>query len=131
MQAVGDERLRELVDGFVDAWERADVNSVVAMLAHDVTITMPPLPTWYRGRDAVETFLRSVALAGGIRWRLRPVSANGQLAFGEYRWNETSRHFVPEAVTVLTLADALIADITAFRGPQLFAEFGLPELLEP
>jgi len=131
LQAVGDERLRELVDGFVDAWERADVDSVVAMLAHDATITMPPLPTWYRGRDAVETFLRSVALAAGIRWRLRPVSANGQLAFGEYRWNETSRHFVAEAVTVLTLTDALIADITAFRGPELFARFGLPELLEP
>ncbi len=131
LQAVGDERLRELVDGFVDAWERADVNSVVAMLADDATITMPPLPTWYRGRDAVEAFLRSVALAAGIRWRLRPVSANGQLAFGEYRWNETSRHFVAEAVTVLTLADAVIADITAFRGPELFAPFGLPELLEP
>ena len=131
MQAVGDERLRELVDGFVDAWERADVNSVVAMLAHDATITMPPRPTWYRGREAVETFLRSVALAAGIRWRLRPVSANGQLAFGEYRWNETNRHFVAEAVTVLTLVDTLIADITAFGGPELFAHFALPRLLEP
>jgi hypothetical protein len=40
-------------------------------------------------------------------------------------------HFVAEAVTVLTLADALIADITAFRGPALLAHFGLPELLEP
>ena len=32
---------------------------------------------------------------------------------------------------MLTLADALIADITAFRGPELFAHFGLPEVLEP
>jgi RNA polymerase sigma-70 factor (ECF subfamily) len=129
LQAVGDQRLRELVDGFVDAWERADVESIVAMLAHDATITMPPRPTWFRGRDSVETFLRTIALAPGMRWRLRPVSANGQLAFGEYRWNETTKQFVAEAVTVLTLADALIADITAFRGPQLFAHFGLPELL--
>jgi RNA polymerase sigma-70 factor (ECF subfamily) len=131
LQAAGEERLRGLVDGFVRAWERADVDSIVAMLAHDATITMPPRPTWFRGRDSVETFLRSVVLAPGIRWRLRPVSANGQLAFGEYRWNETPKHFVAEALTVLTLADALIADITAFRGPQLFAHFGLPELLEP
>jgi RNA polymerase sigma-70 factor, ECF subfamily len=129
-QAVGDERLSELVDSFVDAWERADVDSIVAMLAHDATITMPPRPTWYRGRDAVETFLRSVVLAPGIRWRLRPVSANGQLAFGEYRWNETTKDFVAEALTVLTVADALIADITAFRAPELFAHFGLPELLQ-
>jgi RNA polymerase sigma-70 factor, ECF subfamily len=131
LQAVGDERLRELVDGFVDAWERADVNSVVAMLAHDATITMPPRPTWYRGRDAVETFLRSAALAPGTGWRLRPLSANGQLAFGEYRWSETNRHFVAEAVTVLTLVGTLIADITAFRAPELFAHFGLPKRLEP
>ena len=131
LHAVGDERLRELVEGFVDAWERADVDSIVAMLAHDATITMPPRPTWFRGRDAVDTFLRSVALAPGARWRLRHVSANGQLAFGEYRWNDTTKHFVAEALTVLTLTDTLIADITAFRTPELFAHFGLPELLEP
>jgi RNA polymerase sigma-70 factor (ECF subfamily) len=131
LQALGDERLREIVDRFVDAWEHADVGSVVAMLAHDATITMPPRPTWYRGRDAVASFLRVVALAAGTRWRLLPVKANGQLAFAEYRWNETTERFVAEAVTVLTMADALIADITAFRRPDLFAHFGLPEQLEP
>jgi RNA polymerase sigma-70 factor (ECF subfamily) len=131
LQALGDERLREIVDRFVEAWERADVGSVVAMLAHDATITMPPRPTWYRGRDAVATFLRAVALAAGTRWRLVPVNVNGQLAFGEYRWNETTDRFVAEAVTVLTIADALIADITAFRRPDLFTHFGLPLQLEP
>ena len=42
---------------FVDAWERADVDAVVAMLASDGAMTMPPLPTWYRGREAVAAFL--------------------------------------------------------------------------
>jgi RNA polymerase sigma-70 factor (ECF subfamily) len=131
LQELGDERLRGLVDGFLQAWERADVDSVVAMLAHDATLTMPPLPTWYRGRDAATTFLRTVALAAGTRWRLLPVTANGQLAFGEYRWDETTKRFVPRAVMVLTIAEALIADITAFGTPELFANFGLPEQLEP
>jgi RNA polymerase sigma-70 factor (ECF subfamily) len=131
LQELGDERLRELVDGFLDAWERADVDSVVAMLAHDATLTMPPQPTWYRGRDAAMTFLRTVAFAPGRHWRLVPVTANGQPAFGEYRWNEATRHFVGRAVMVLTIADALIADITAFGSPELFANFGLPERLEP
>ena len=130
LHAIGDERLRELVDGFVDAWERADIDTIVAMLADDATITMPPRPTWFRGRAAVESFLRSVALAPGVRWRLRPVSANGQIAFGEYRWDRTTKQFSAEALTVVTLRDALIADITAFRGPQLFAHFGLPGHLE-
>ncbi len=131
LQALGDERLRELVESFVDAWERADVDSVVAMLARDATFAMPPQSTWYRGRDAVATFLRSVALAPGTHWRLLPVIANGQPAFGEYRWNETTECFVAEAITVLTLTEALIADITAFRGREVVARFGLPERLEP
>jgi len=130
LQALGDEQLREIVERFVDAWEHADVDAVVAMLADDATIAMPPQPTWYRGRDAVATFLRTVALAGGNRWRLLPVTANGQLAFGEYRWHEATGHFVGEAVCVLTLAGALIVDITAFRGPGLLANFELPEQLE-
>jgi RNA polymerase sigma-70 factor, ECF subfamily len=129
--AVGDQGLRELIDRFVDAWERADVDSIVAMLARDATITMPPRPTWFCGRDSVETFLRSVVLAPGVRWRLLPASANGQLAFGEYRYNEATKDFVAEALTVLTLGDALIADITAFRAPELFAHFGLPQQLKP
>ena len=131
LKALGDDGLREIVDGFIDAWERADVDAVVAMLAHDATIAMPPQPTWYRGRDAVATFLRVVALAPGMRWRLLPAAANGQLAFGEYRWNETTKSFVGRAVMVLTLAGARVADITAFGSPELLPSFGLPQLLGP
>jgi RNA polymerase sigma-70 factor (ECF subfamily) len=126
LQALGDRRVRELVDGFVDAWQRGDVDAVVALLAHDAIVAMPPQPTWYQGREAVATFLRTVALAAGKRWRLLPVSANGHLAFGEYLWNDTAARFAAEAVTVLTLEDDLITDITAFRYPDLFARFELP-----
>jgi RNA polymerase sigma-70 factor (ECF subfamily) len=131
LQALGDERLREMVERFVDAWERADVGSVVAMLAHDATITMPPIPKWYRGQDAVASFLRAIALAAEKRWKLLRVNANGQPAFAEYLWSERTQHFVAEAVTVLTIADTLIADITSFRRPDLFPQFGLPDHLEP
>jgi RNA polymerase sigma-70 factor, ECF subfamily len=131
LQALGDEQLREIVDRFVDAWERADVDAVVAMLAHDATITMPPQPTWYRGRDAIATFLHAIPFAAGARWRLLPAGANGQIAFGEYRWNEAAQRFVGRAVMVLTIADAGIADISAFGSPELFPHFGLPERLEP
>ena len=131
LRALGDERLREIVDGFVDAWERADVDAVVAMLAHDATLAMPPRPTWFRGRDAIATLLRGIPLPTGTRWPLLPVEANGQLAFGEYRWNYRTERFGVEGVILLTLADTLIADITMFRDPDLVARFGLPERLEP
>jgi RNA polymerase sigma-70 factor (ECF subfamily) len=130
LRALGDERLREIVDRFVDAWEHADVGAVVAMLTHDASLAMPPRPTWYRGRSAVASFLAVVALAARNRWQLVPVRSNGQLAFGEYLWSPTMGGFVAEAVSVLTLEDALIADITAFRQPDLFPRFGLPEQLE-
>ena len=57
LSSLDDQDLREIVDRFVDALERADVDAVVAMLAADAAFTMPPRPTWYRGREAVAAFL--------------------------------------------------------------------------
>ena len=50
LQALGDERARELVGRFVDAWNRADVAAIVALLREDASFSMPPLETWFRGR---------------------------------------------------------------------------------
>ena len=66
LRALGDDALRDVVDGYVDAWERGDVDAVVAMLAEDATIAMPPMPTWYRGRDAVAAFLSGLAARGQV-----------------------------------------------------------------
>jgi len=104
---------------------------VVSILAHDATIAIPPRPSWYHGRDAIAIFLQDVVLAAGTPGRLLPVSANGQVALGEYRWNQTTKRFVAEAVTVLTIAHGLIGEIMAFRLPDRFASFGLPDHLEP
>ena len=45
LRALGEVALREIVDGYVEAWERGDVDAVVAMLAEDATMAMPPIPT--------------------------------------------------------------------------------------
>src|SRR4051812_49783236 len=95
------------------------------MLTHDATIAMPPQPTWYRGREAVATFLRAGAFAAGTRWRLLPVTANGQLAFGEYRWNETAERFVGEAGLGPTRSETPIARNPPFPGPGRLAPFGI------
>src|SRR6185503_12682212 len=84
LRALGDDGLRELVDSYVDAWERHDVDAVVAMLAEDAILSMPPVPTWYQGREAVAAFVRERPLAEGRRWRVLPVRANAQVAFGKY-----------------------------------------------
>jgi len=53
LRALGDDAVRELVDRYVDAWERCDVDAFAAMLAQDATFAMPPLSSWYQGRDAI------------------------------------------------------------------------------
>jgi RNA polymerase sigma-70 factor, ECF subfamily len=131
LRSLDDDRLREIVDGFLGAWERSDVDAVVAMLAEDAAMAMPPLSTWYRGRDAVAEFLRGWPLARQGRWRLVPVTANGQLAFAEYIWAEEQEAFVPHGITVLTLRGSQIAEITAFLAPEVFASFGLPDEIQP
>jgi RNA polymerase sigma-70 factor (ECF subfamily) len=131
LRALDDERLREIVDEFVAAWERADVDAVVALLADDAAMTMPPLPTWYQGREAIAAFLRGWPLADTARWRIVPTRANGQLAFGHYTWDADTEAFIPEAITVLTLGGAKIAEITAFLTPDAFERFGLPDKIEP
>jgi RNA polymerase sigma-70 factor (ECF subfamily) len=129
--SLDDARLREIVEGFVDAWERADVDAVVAMLASDAAMTMPPLPTWYRGREAISTFLQGEPLGREKRWRVVPVRANGQLAFGKYLWDERRETFTAHSLSVLTLDGEQIADFTTFLDAELIPRFGLPDQIEP
>jgi RNA polymerase sigma-70 factor, ECF subfamily len=127
LRAIGDAALRDVVRGYVDAWERADVDAVVAMLTDDVRMAMPPIPTWYGGRDAVAEFLRGWPLADGPRWRVLPTAASGQPAFGHYLWDDATSRYAPHGVNVLTLRGARICEITAFLTPAAFARFGLPD----
>jgi RNA polymerase sigma-70 factor (ECF subfamily) len=127
MRTIGDARLSELVDSFVAAWERGDVEQIVAMLTDDATMAMPPRPSWYRGREAIGAFLAQRPLAGGRLRRLVPVQANGQLAFGAYVWDRATGRLEAHAIQLLTLApDGRIEAISAFMGAEMIAPFGLP-----
>jgi RNA polymerase sigma-70 factor (ECF subfamily) len=126
LRSLSDGELRQVVRRYVTAWERNDVGAVVAMLAEDAKLAMPPLPAWYSGRGQVGIFLSGGPMAGTTRWRLVPARANGQLAFGLYAWDDKARTFLPRAVDVLTLRGAQILEITAFLTPDAFRGFGLP-----
>jgi RNA polymerase sigma-70 factor (ECF subfamily) len=126
LRALGDDALREIVDAFVVAWERGDVEAVAAMLAQEAIIAMPPMPTWYQGRDAVAAFLRRSPLAPSLRWRVVPARASAQLAFAFYLWSEEMGAFAAHDILVLTIHGARIAELTAFLEPAAFRHFGLP-----
>jgi RNA polymerase sigma-70 factor (ECF subfamily) len=107
---------RTLLDGYVDAFTRADTDALVNLLRADVELEMPPTPTWFTGRSAVVGFLGSRVLRRDL-WQLVPTRANGQPAFVVYKRGEAY------GVQVLTLIGARIARITAFNDPSLVPTF--------
>jgi RNA polymerase sigma-70 factor (ECF subfamily) len=129
LRSLGDASLRALVDGYMRAWESADVPAIAAMLADDATMAMPPRREWYAGRDAVAAFLERLPLREAPR-RLVPTRANGQPACAHYTWDAATETFVPHAIHVLGLRGDRILDITVFQTPEAFRRFGLPARVE-
>jgi RNA polymerase sigma-70 factor (ECF subfamily) len=126
LRLLGDDQLSELIERYLTAWEQNDVDAVVSMLAEDARIVMPPLPSWYSGRDQVAAFLRDYPLRGDRPWKMVPTSANGQPALATYVWNEQTGAFTPHSISVLTLRGSQIEEIMAFMDPELLEPFGLP-----
>jgi RNA polymerase sigma-70 factor, ECF subfamily len=114
LRALGDDALRDVVNGYVDAWERGDVDAVVGMLTEDAAFAMPPLASWFHGLDAIKVFLAGWPLSGEWRWRVVRTRANGQPALGYYSWDADEETFRPFALNVLTLRGARIMEVTAF-----------------
>jgi len=154
LRALGDEGVREVVESYVDAWEQGDVEKVVSMLTEDAAFAMPPLRTWFRGRDQIATFLAGWPLSGQWRWRHVRARANGQEALAFYSWDPDEETYSRFALNVLTLRDGKISEVTAFltrstqdpdrrvlarlpeqpadprRMAAAFERFGLPERLD-
>lgn len=127
LRALGDDRLRAIVSDYTTALEEGDVDVILSMLAEDATWSMPPHSEWYQGRDAIaEFFARGPAT---VRWRHLPTQANGQVAIGCYAWNDEAEVYKGAVIDVLTLRGSQIAAITAFIDSELFARFGLPEVV--
>jgi RNA polymerase sigma-70 factor (ECF subfamily) len=126
LEALGPGGRRELVGALVGAWERADVDAIAALLTEDARFTMPPLPAWFDGRDAVLRFFSERVMA--TPWRLRPAAANGQLALAAYQGHGDG--FRLGAVNVLGLRGGRVAELASFLDPAVHAGFGLPPVLE-
>jgi RNA polymerase sigma-70 factor (TIGR02960 family) len=123
LRDLGDKAVGEIVTRWTDAWHAGDVDGIVAMLADDARYSMPPLPEWYRGEDEIRAFLLGGPLQ--CRWRFLPTTANGQLAFGTYLWDDAAGRYVPGGLDVLTIRDGRVAEVVAFLTADL-TRFGLP-----
>jgi RNA polymerase sigma-70 factor, ECF subfamily len=114
LRSLGDEGLRKVVEGYMDAMSRGDVDAVVSMLAEDAAWSMPPLPAWFHGHEALRGFLQFGPLSGEWRWRHLPAHASGQAAIGSYAWYEKDQTYRPFALDVLTLEGEKIKAVTSF-----------------
>jgi RNA polymerase sigma-70 factor (ECF subfamily) len=128
LRDLGDVAVDDIVTRWTDAWQAGDVDAIVAMLADDARYSMPPLPRWYRGPDDIRAFLVHGPLQS--RWRFLPTTANSQLAFGTYLWDDAAGAFVPGGLDVLTLREGRVGEVVAFLTAD-FTRFGLPGRLRP
>jgi RNA polymerase sigma-70 factor, ECF subfamily len=114
LRTLGDERIREIVEAYMDAMQRGDVKAVVGMLAEDAAWSMPPLESWYRGSEAIGAFLAGAPLSGKFRWRHVATHASGQPASAAYTWHPDQRCYLPFALDVLTMRGEQIEQVTSF-----------------
>jgi RNA polymerase sigma-70 factor (ECF subfamily) len=129
LRSLGDEKIRKLVADYSTALENGDLDTLLKLLTEDASWSMPPLPDWYAGHQAVADFL--VKQPFRVRWQHLQASANGQVAVGCYWWNEEHQDFRAGVFDVLTLRGDRIAAVTAFIDGELFEQFGLPKVYQP
>jgi RNA polymerase sigma-70 factor (ECF subfamily) len=118
---------RALLNRYATAFERADVAALTDLLARDATFEMPPITTWFAGRENIGAFLAARVLTEPGRFRLIPVAANGQPGFGTYMRDESGR-LRAHGIQVLTIVNGRIRGVVSFNDPSLLAAFGLPGL---
>jgi RNA polymerase sigma-70 factor (ECF subfamily) len=123
------ETQRELVERYVDAFHRYDVDALVALLREDGTLSMPPYTLWLEGPAAVKAWFlgRGVGCRGS---RLVPTRASGSIAFGQYRRVDDGGH-TAWSLVVLDLDADRIRSMTHFLDVEsLFPLHDLPLRLD-
>ncbi len=118
---------QELLARYVDAFERYDISSLVALLREEAVMSMPPYDFWLQGPVEMGRWFLGEGI--GCRGsRLLATAANGSAAFGSYRPDPQGGHF-PWALQVIEVSDDRIVGHHNFLDTRLFAVFGLPDHL--
>jgi len=119
----------KLLEQYVDAFQRYDVDELVSLLRDDATLSMPPYTLWLRGPGTIRTWL--LGRGSGCRGsRLVATAACGSPAFGQYRPADVEGTYKPWAVIILELSHGRIASWNTFLDTDtLFPLFGFPPQL--
>ena len=122
---------RRLLERYVVAFERYDLEGLTSLIREDATQSMPPYDMWLRGRDDMFTWWFGPGIECQGSRMLPTVGANGRPAFGQYKPSADGGHEA-WALQVLELSGGRIAELTFFLDTvRLFPLFGLPARLDP
>jgi RNA polymerase sigma-70 factor (ECF subfamily) len=113
------------VDRYAVAFQNADLAGLATLLTDDVVLEMPPFLSWYAGRAAYLALTARIFTLRGTDWRMVPTRANGQPALAAYSRDRTG--YALNSLQVFTVTAAGISHNTAFRDPDVFAAFELPD----
>ncbi len=124
----------ELLERYVDAFERYDIERLVTLLHEDAVQSMPPFAMWLRGAANIGHWMVQPAPSACRGSRLLAASANGCPAFGQYR-PDPAGGYAPWAFQVLEISGGKITAMSFFLNfldpERLFPQFGLPLHLDP
>jgi RNA polymerase sigma-70 factor (ECF subfamily) len=120
----------QLLERYVDAFERYDIERLVTLLHADAVQSMPPYALWIRGSANIGRWMIEPGPSHCRGSRLVATSANGCPAFAQYR-ADPSGGYAPWAMQVLEISRGAITAITFFlEAERLFPQFGLPLRLD-
>jgi RNA polymerase sigma-70 factor (ECF subfamily) len=116
----------ELLARYVDAFERYDIDSFVALLHEDAIQSMPPYAMWLQGAENIGRWMLLPGPSACRGSRLLATSASGCPAFGQYRPDPAGGHY-PWALQVLEISAGRVSGLHSFlEAARLFPAFGLP-----
>jgi RNA polymerase sigma-70 factor, ECF subfamily len=115
---------RAILDRYMDAFERADVEAMNGLLRSDAKLELVPSDVWFQGKVTCVGHLRARVMTEPGRYRMLPTIANGQPAAVAYYRKTTDEEFQPFAIAVLTVDRHTITTLTIFANPALVARFG-------
>lgn len=119
---------QQLLERYVDAFWRKDVDAIVGLLTAEATWDMPPFTSWFRGPDSIGWLIGNECPGGAHDMPMLPTRANGQPAYGLYM-RTPQGDFRPFQLQVLELDGDRVRHVTAFFDHRLFSKFGLPDRL--
>jgi RNA polymerase sigma-70 factor, ECF subfamily len=117
---------RELLERYVQAFERYDMKALTTVIQEDATQSMPPYDLWLSGREDMFTWWFGPGIGCSGSRMIATVAANGSPAFGQYK-PDLAGGYEPWALQVVEISGGGIAELTFFLDTErLFPLFGLP-----